>query len=89
MTPRPRGPEFPAPLHRPPVALELTACGSASAATVALPPGAGIRRLEHRRPGPGLQQRLVGRTVGEVWRDATRMPEPGAMLDWTDEDATP
>jgi hypothetical protein len=45
-----------------------------------------------RRRGPefpGLQQRLVGRTVGEAWRDATRMPEPGAMLDWTDEDATP
>ncbi len=54
-----------------------------------VPAGAKIRWLEYRRPGPGLLQRLIGRTVGEAWRDATRMPEPGAMLYWTDEDESP
>ena len=54
-----------------------------------VPEGARIQLLEYRRPGPGLLQRLVGWTLGEAWRDATRMPEPGAMLYWTDEDATP
>jgi protease-4 len=56
---------------------------------VRVPEGARIRLIEYRRPSPGLLQRLIGRTVGEAWRDATRMPEPGAMLYWTDEDATP
>ncbi len=54
-----------------------------------VPEGAGTRLLEYRRPSPGLLQRLIDRTVGEAWRDATRMPAPGAMLYWTDEDATP
>jgi len=54
-----------------------------------VPPGARIQLLEYRRPSPGLLQRVIGRTVGEAWRDATRMPAPGAMLYWTDEDETP
>ena len=54
-----------------------------------VPQGARIQLIEYRRPGPGLLQRLIGRTVGEAWRDATRMPEPGAMLYWTDDDETP
>jgi len=54
-----------------------------------VPEGARIRQLEYRRPSPGLLQRLIGRTVGEAWSDATRMPAPGAMLYWTDEDETP
>jgi protease-4 len=54
-----------------------------------VPPGARIRLLEYRRPGPGLLQRIIGRTVGELWSDATRMPAPGAMLYWMDEDETP
>jgi protease-4 len=54
-----------------------------------VPEGEKIRLLEYRRPDPGLLQRLVGGVVGEAWSDATRMPAPGAMLYWTDEDATP
>jgi protease IV len=54
-----------------------------------VPEGAKIQLLEYRRPGPGLLQRFIGRTLGEAWRDATRLPDPGAMLYWTDEDATP
>jgi protease-4 len=54
-----------------------------------VPEGARIRLLEYRRPSPGLLQRIIGRTVGEAWRGATRMPAPGAMLYWTDDDATP
>jgi protease-4 len=54
-----------------------------------VPQGARIQLLEYRRPRPGLLQQLIGRTVGDAWRDATRMPAPGAMLYWTDEDETP
>ncbi len=54
-----------------------------------VPPGARIRLLEYRRPGPGLLQRWIGRSVGAAWSDATRMPAPGALLYWTDEDETP
>jgi len=54
-----------------------------------VPEGAKIRLLEYRRPAPGLLQWIVGRAVGETWRDATRMPAPGAMLYWTNEDETP
>jgi protease-4 len=51
-----------------------------------VPRGARIRLQEYRRPAPGLLQRLVGRSVGEAWRDATRMPAPGAALYWVDDD---
>lgn len=51
--------------------------------------GTKIRLLEYRRPGLGLLRRLVDGTVGAALRDATRMPAPGAMLYWTDEDDTP
>ena len=54
-----------------------------------VPEGARIRLLEYRRPSPGLLRQFIGRTVGEAWRDATRIPAPGAMLYWTDEDAAP
>jgi protease-4 len=54
-----------------------------------VPEGAKIRLLEYRRPRLGLLQRFVGGVVDEAWRDAIRMPAPGAMLYWTDEDETP
>jgi protease-4 len=51
--------------------------------------GARIRPIEYRRPRAGLLERLVGRMIGEAWREATRMPAPGATLYWTDEDEAP
>jgi len=54
-----------------------------------VPPGETIRLLELRRPRGGLLQRLLASAVGETWRDATRLPAPGAMFYWTDDDETP
>jgi len=54
-----------------------------------VPEGAKIELREYRRPRPGPLQRFVGQAVSAAWRDATRMPEPGAALYWMDEDEAP
>jgi protease-4 len=54
-----------------------------------IPAAAKIELLEFRRPRPGFLRQLLGQTVSDAWRDATRMPAPGSMLYWADEDEAP
>jgi protease-4 len=54
-----------------------------------IPAAAKIELLEFRRPRPGILRQLLGQTVSEAWRDATRMPAPGSVLYWADEDEAP
>ncbi len=54
-----------------------------------VPAGAKVELLEYRRPSPGIVQQVLSRTMGQAWRDATRMPAPGSMLFWAGEDEAP
>jgi hypothetical protein len=54
-----------------------------------IPAAAKIELLEFRRPRPGILRQLLSQTVSDAWRDATRMPAPGSMLYWADEDEAP
>jgi len=54
-----------------------------------IPAAAKIELLEFRRPRPGFLRQLLGQTVSDAWRDATRMPAPGSVLYWADEDEAP
>jgi hypothetical protein len=54
-----------------------------------VPEGQRIRLAEYRRPRPGLLERLIGMRMEKAIERATRTPDPGEVLYWTDVDLLP
>lgn len=54
-----------------------------------VPEGQRIRLAEYRRPRPGILERLIGMRMEKAIERATRTPDPGEVLYWTDVDLLP
>jgi ClpP class serine protease len=53
---------------------------------IGVPAGEKLRPVEYRRPRPGIVERVVGSYVTDVWERSARMPEPGEVLYWMEDE---